>query len=91
MPINNTEKNFPRRKITFGEIKFDVSLYIITRAELTPLYTQHELGTLGKKFGGEVVEVNVKLSWTLLFNTKRFCRCLNTVDTCLVTGRDCGY
>ena len=38
MPINNTEKNFPRRKITFGEIKFDVSLYIITRAELT-LYT----------------------------------------------------
>ena len=45
----------------------------------------------GEKFSGEVVEVNVKLSWTLLFNTKRFCRCLNTVDTCPVTGRDCGY
>ena len=48
MPINNTEKNFPRRKITFGEIKFDVSLYIITRAELTPLYTQPDHGYTGK-------------------------------------------
>lgn len=49
MPINNTEKNFPRRKITFGEIKFDVSLHITTRAEPTHLSIHNLImGTLGK-------------------------------------------
>ena len=39
MPINNTEKKFPRRKITFGEIKFDPnSIHNVI------------IGTVGEKF-----------------------------------------